>query len=109
MLLDCLQCADKRAEDLVRYYEERDWKAYAILAHTIKSSSKTIGATALSDLAAGLEAAADAGNLDILQRDHQRLLEKYRVTAAAIQSVITLPEEKQEKHDDEEIMEFLPE
>ena len=109
LLLDCLQCADKRAEDLVRYYEERDWKAYAILAHTIKSSSKTIGATALSDLAAGLEAAADAGNLDILQRDHQRLLEKYRVTAAAIQSVITLPEEKQEKHDDEEIMEFLPE
>jgi len=106
LLQDYLQCSDKRAEDLARHYNERDWKAYAILAHTLKSSSKTIGASALSDIAAGLEAAADAGDLAAHQREHQQLLEKYSMTVAAIQSVITLPGEK---HDDEEIMEFLPE
>lgn len=106
LLQDYLQCAEERAEGLVRYHDERDWKAYAILAHTVKSSSKTIGAMSLSEIAAGLEAAADAGDLAAHQGDHQRLLEKYSATVAAIRSMIPLPEEK---HDDREIMEFLPE
>ena len=106
LLRDYLQCAEERAEGLARRYEERDWKAYVILAHTVKSASKTIGAAALSDIAAGLEAAADADGLAAHQSDHQRLLEKYSATAAAIRSIIPLPEEK---HDDGEIMEFLPE
>lgn len=106
LLQDYLQCSEERAEGLVRRYDERDWKAYAILAHTVKSSSKTIGATALSDIAAGLEAAADAGDLTAHQGGHQRLLEKYSVTVAAIRSIIPLPEAE---HDDGEIMEFLPE
>lgn len=106
LLRDYLQCAEERAEGLARRYEERDWKAYAILAHTVKSASKTIGAAALSDIAAGLEAAADAGGLAVHPSDHQRLLEQYSATAAAIRSVIPLPEEK---HDDGDIIEFLPE
>jgi glycosidase len=106
LLQDYLQCAEERADGLVRYYDERDLKAYAILAHTVKSSSKTIGASALSDIAAKLEAAADAGDLAAHQGDHQRLLEEYSATVAAIRSIVPLPEQK---HDDEEIMEFLPE
>ncbi len=106
LLRDYLQCAEERAEGLARRYEERDWKAYAILAHTVKSASKTIGAAALSDIAAGLEAAADAGGLAVHPSDHQRLLEQYSATVAAIRSVIPLPEEK---HDDGDIIEFLPE
>ncbi len=106
LLQNYLQCSEKRAEGLVSHYDKHDWKAYAIQAHTVKSSSKTIGATALSEIAAGLEAAADAGDLVALQRNHQRLLEKYSMTVTAIRSTITLPEGK---HDDEEIMEFLPE
>ena len=106
LLRDYLQSAEERAEGLARGYDERDWKAYAILAHTVKSSSKTIGAAALSDLAAGLEAAADAGGLAVHPSDHQRLLEKYSATAAAIRSIIPLPEEK---HDGGDIIEFLPE
>lgn len=106
LLQDYLQSSVERVEGLVRYHDERDWKAYAILAHTVKSSSKTIGAMALSEIAAGLEAAADAGDLAAHQGDHQRLLEKYSATVAAIRSMIPLPEEK---HNDGEIMEFLPE
>ena len=106
LLQDYLQCAGARAENLVRHYDAGDRKAYAILAHTVKSASKTIGATALSDIAAELEAAADAGDLAAHQTDHQRLLEQYSATVAAIRSVIPLPDAQQ---DDEEIMEFLPE
>ncbi|MBR0368242.1 MAG: response regulator [Clostridia bacterium] len=106
LLQDYLQCAGERAEGLVRQYDARDLKVYAILAHTIKSASKTIGATALSDIAATLEAAADAGDLAAHQDDHRRLLEQYGATVAAIRSVIPLPEQKP---DDGEIMEFLPE
>jgi len=106
LLQDYLQCSGERAEGLASRYDERDWKAYAILAHTVKSSSKTIGATALSEIAAKLEAAADAGDLAILQRDHQRLLEQYNMTVAAIRSIIPLSEEK---HNEEEILEFMPE
>ena len=32
---------------LNRYFEEKDWKNYVILVHTVKSSSRTIGADEL--------------------------------------------------------------
>ena len=106
LLQDYLQNAGERTQGLERRYDERDWKAYAILAHTVKSASKTIGASALSDIAAGLESAADAGDLPVLQMEHRRFLEKYSATASATGSVIPLAGEQTA---DGEILEFPPE
>ncbi|MCC6729261.1 MAG: PAS domain S-box protein [Chthonomonadales bacterium] len=55
------------AEDLVeracRAVEEADARAVAELAHMLKGASRTVGATALGEVAAGLEEAGRAGDL----------------------------------------------
>ena len=57
-------------------------------------------------MVAGLESAADAGDLPVLQMEHRRFLEKYSATASAIGSVIPLAGEQTA---DGEILEFPPE
>jgi len=47
--------SEEKARDLTFYREARDWGNLAILAHSIKSSSMTIGAIALSEIAAKVE------------------------------------------------------
>ena len=65
-----------------------------------------IGASALSDIAAGLEKAADEQDRVGIERNHLRLLMLYEAVIAAIRSTVVFTEEPQ---DDDEIMEFLPE
>ncbi|MCR5138523.1 MAG: response regulator [Oscillospiraceae bacterium] len=76
--------AQEKAGEIMRFYEVRDWKNYSVLAHAIKSSSRMIGAAALADRAADLEAAADDGRVQDIEAGHEKLLADY----AAISQVI---------------------
>lgn len=67
------ESAEKAAE-LARFYAARDWPNYAIRAHSLKSTSRMIGAQALSDRARGLEAAAKAGDEAAVAADHAPFL-----------------------------------
>lgn len=58
--------------------EAQDWKNYTIEAHALKSSSKQIGATALSELAAQMEQAGNNDDIDFILAHHDELLEQYR-------------------------------
>ena len=103
--------ADEKAQSLRKYYDEGDWDHYAILVHSVKSSSRMIGAAALSDMAAGQEKAADSRELVTLERNHPRILELYVEVTAAIRSVIGYSADRDDRAggDDDEILEFLPE
>ena len=103
--------ADEKAQSLRKYYDEGDWDHYAILVHSVKSSSRMIGAAALSDMAAGQEKAADSRELVTLKRNHPRILELYVEVTAAIRSVIGYSADRDDRAggDDDEILEFLPE
>ena len=103
--------ADEKAQSLRKYYDEGDWDHYAILVHSVKSSSRMIGAAALSDMAAGQEKAADSREFVTLKRNHPRILELYVEVTAAIRSAIGYSEDSDDRSggDDDEIMEFLPE
>ena len=97
---------NEKIHTLRKDYEEQDWNSYAIAVHAVKSSSRMIGATALSDIAAGLEKAADGHDRAGVERDHLRLLALYEAIITAIRSVVTISEGSS---DDDEILEFLPE
>lgn len=56
--------------DLKKHFENRDWQHYRITAHTMKSTSKMIGANALSEKARELEAACKEGNESALIAGH---------------------------------------
>ena len=106
LLEEYVRSSGEKIRSLRRSYEDKDWNAYAIVVHSVKSSSKMIGASALSDIAAGLEKAADEQDRVGIERNHLRLLMLYEAVIAAIRSTVVFTEEPQ---DDDEIMEFLPE
>lgn len=70
--------ADKNLEDIQSYYDAADWKNYAILVHALKSSSKTIGATDLSEIAYIEEMAAKGEEETTIHRHHEQMMAEYR-------------------------------
>ena len=104
----------EKAHNLQKSYDNENWNDYSIYVHALKSSSKMIGATALSMRAAKLEAAANAEDGGTIKTEHSSLMEEYEVVTAVIRSVFPKPELMNEDSNitefpaDDEIMEFLP-
>ena len=76
--------AEEKEERLQTSYQDKSWKDYALLSHSLKSTAGTIGATALSEAAAVLETAANSEGAEKIQAEHENLLELYRRTTKAI-------------------------
>ncbi|MBP5607654.1 MAG: response regulator [Lachnospiraceae bacterium] len=95
---------ETRSKSIKEYYEKKEWNDYSIYVHSLKSTSKTIGAKALSEAAAALEAAASEENEEAVNKDHERALKMYDEIAAAIRSNIDAPDDD----DDSDILEFAP-
>ena len=60
------------------YAETEDWKNYIIEVHALKSTSLSIGAVELSELAKKLELAGKAGDYDIIVKENDALSELYK-------------------------------
>ncbi|MBO4864216.1 MAG: response regulator [Eubacterium sp.] len=97
--------ADK-AENMQKYFEEENWHDYGILVHALKSTSKMIGASDLSERTAFLEEAALSGDAEAIRKVHQSMMKGYETVTEGIISM--LPEAALDTEDDE-IMEFYPE
>ena len=104
----------EKSHNLQKSYENSNWHDYSIYVHSIKSSSKMIGATALSMRAGKLEAAANAGDSGTIKTEHDVLMEEYEVVTAVIRSVIPKDELNTENDSvtefspEEDVLEFLP-
>ena len=85
-----------------------DLKMYAVKVHSLKSTSRTIGASELSAAAAALEKAAEEGDAGYVNGNHGDLLKKYEKVISALVSA-GLSIEAPGDDDDDEIMEFMPE
>ena len=98
------------SEKLIGYYEKKDWDNYSVLVHAVKSTSRTIGAGALADLAAKMELASKDRDIDFVEKEHANTLEQYSKTASAIKDALGMNDvaSQPEDDDDDEIMEFVP-
>ncbi len=79
-----LETATKNADEIEKLWAAKDVKNTTIKVHALKSTSRIIGALALGDCAAGLEAAGDAGDTKTLERELPKLLTQYRKLAEAL-------------------------
>ncbi|MBR3306532.1 MAG: EAL domain-containing protein [Lachnospiraceae bacterium] len=68
----------KKSDEIEEYFDKNDWDNYTIQVHALKSSSRVIGATELSEWAAELEKAGNELNLDKIRSETSGLLAKYR-------------------------------
>jgi signal transduction histidine kinase/ActR/RegA family two-component response regulator/HPt (histidine-containing phosphotransfer) domain-containing protein len=104
----------EKAHNLQKSYESENWHDYSIYVHALKSSSKMIGASALSMRAAKLESAANSEDFGTIRTEHDSMMEEYEVMTAVIRSAIpknamdTDNDNVTEYSPDEDIIEFLP-
>ncbi len=71
LLTDYCTAANDKCDELTSYLEQGDLKNYEILAHSLKSSSKTIGADDLSAQAKALEDASKNGDTEYIKNNHE--------------------------------------
>ena len=104
----------EKAHNLQKSYEAENWHDYSIYVHSLKSSSKMIGASALSVRAAKLEAAANIADTGTIRTEHDTMMEEYEVLSAVIRSFVPKSATDPENDDikefspSDDIMEFLP-
>lgn len=67
---------DKRPK-LNEFLKKGDWPNYQILAHSLKGTSLTIGASEMSAAAKALEFAVKENNLDYIKEHHESVMEEY--------------------------------
>ena len=79
---------EERCNKLNEYFKNEDWENYSIIAHALKSSSRTIGANTLSDKALILEKASKEAEEATVRNHHEELLSDY---AELIQTLKDVP------------------
>jgi CheY-like chemotaxis protein len=82
-----IDAAAKNAEELEKLWNEEDLKNLTIRVHSLKSTSRMIGALALGDHAAALEKAGDMKDTEKLAKELPDLIEEYRKLASALKSL----------------------
>lgn len=68
---------EDRREELVKCFDAEDLPNYRVVAHAIKSTSLTIGATDLSAKAKALEYAAADGDMEYIRQNNDEMLVMY--------------------------------
>ncbi len=106
LLWEYARDAQAKARDIGAAHRARDWKDYGIRVHSLKSTSRMIGASELSRLAERLESAAEGGREGEIDASHGELIDRYGALTDAIRALHGASELSTE---DDEIMEFLPE
>ena len=99
--------SEEKAPQMERYYESSDWHDYEILVHALKSTSKMIGATDLSESAKALEMAAKEDRDEFITENHYKLMSDYSRLTKGLSSLLSeeiqkTKEEKAEEADPKE-------
>lgn len=78
------------SQKIQTFYEKEDWHNYQILVHSLKSSSKSIGAEELSAKALELETAAKTNDIDFIHAHHAALMDTYQTLLLNIRNLFLM-------------------
>ncbi|MCR5626909.1 MAG: response regulator, partial [Lachnospiraceae bacterium] len=80
---------DVNAEQIELYYNENNIKDFTVKVHSLKSSSKSIGAVRLSEKAALLEKAGKDGNMDYIRENTSEVLRELRELKDSLSEILS--------------------
>lgn len=83
-----MENVEEMRKNLQTTYEAEDYKEYGVYAHTLKSTSKTIGALRLSELALTMEEAGGREDGNYIKVHHEQMLQMYDELVRQIQQCI---------------------
>lgn len=109
IVADYAREAAQKAGEVRECYEKGQWKDYGILVHSIKSTSKTIGAGRLSDKAKELESAADRGDEAYIRENHEAMFSEYCSLSEGLRALFDGQGGESAGSGDMGIFEFMPE
>ena len=120
ILTEYVQSSGEKTAALQKNFSIQNWAEYSIHVHSLKSTSKMIGATNLFKQAGKLETASDKNETATILSEHDSMMKKYETVLEAIRKVIpdastnSITENKDAdtfefSPEDDGIMEFLPE
>jgi len=78
---------EKNVEKLKAAYEACDWKNYCIVAHSIKSTSLTIGAKDCSEIAKLHEFASRENRIDDIKENYEKFLAEFQAAKEEAESI----------------------
>ena len=102
------------SKEIKGFYESKNWDEYKTRVHALKSSSRTIGADRLSELALEQETASKERNTDVINAGVEGLLAEYFSVAGEVNEILgqlapgSAQNTEEEDSDDMEIMDFYP-
>ena len=88
MLTDYVRSASEKQKELDACYKGEDWHGFEVKIHALKSVSKTIGATALSEKAYALEKAAGKEDAEFIRKTYSTFVSEYAKVVEAIESAL---------------------
>ena len=98
---DYYRVIHSKSATIEHFRETKDWAAYTVEVHALKSASKQIGAMRLSEMAAELEKAGNTRDIDKIMKYTDEMLTKYRSYEAVLAPLF--PETQEDESDKEEI------
>ena len=100
-----------KIDEILDFYEKKDWEMYTMRVHSLKSVSALIGARKLSELAFQLEQDGKNKRYNHILDENRFLMEEYRAFITVLAPLIedknvkNKPEEKQQKEKEPEYKE----
>ena len=77
-------------------YSSSDWKNYGITVHSLKSTSRLVGAVSLSENARKLEENADKNEIAQIRENHKMFMENYRSCVEKFRPILSKNEKSEE-------------
>ncbi len=99
----------QKTNEILNFYEKKDWEMYTMRVHSLKSVSALIGARKLSELAASMEKAGKDKKYNTILDENRYLMEEYRALQTVLAPLIEDKTKKNEPEEKEQKQESAPE
>ena len=84
---------DKKVSEIEKILDRGDLEAYVNLVHSLKSTSRAIGAESVAEIAFLLEQAGKNGDRDMIEQKTPELLALYKSLKEPLEEIVALFEE----------------
>ena len=108
VLTEYIKDSGTKKKGLTEYYDSGDWENYTVVIHSLKSSSKTIGFTELSERSRELEEASKKKDEAFIHDNHDEVMKMYDEVLAGLKTVIDVAEDAGDTVGDDDVIEFGP-
>ena len=95
------ESADMTENNITTAYNDRNIKDYTSFVHSLKSTSRTIGAKELSKLAEKLEMAGNENDLETIEEYHDELMNLFSIVRYSLSKVPEIAEQTAKEEDND--------